>query len=79
MWNKNMILINNPYSSTRHNPNGKFCPMGIIDRSHCLLPCFFYDSQYCTYWMYSYKQEKAAKEWYDKFIQEHSYETTIEV
>ena len=78
MWNKNMILIDNPYhSSTKHNPNGRFCPMGIIDHSCCLMPCFFFDSQYCTYWMYSYNQEKAAKEWYEKFIQEHNHEAII--
>ena len=75
-----MILIDNPYhSSTKYNPNGKFCPMGIIDRSYCLLPCFFFDSQYCTYGMHSHQQEKAAKEWYDKFIQEHSHKGMIEV
>ncbi len=61
MWNKNMVLINNPYSSLADN---KFCPMGIIDRdTYCTLPCFLFDSRYCTYWMYSYNQEKAVKEW----------------
>lgn len=68
-----MILIDNPYCSpTKYNPNGKFCPTGIINRSYCLMPCFFFDSQYCTYWMHSYNQEKAVKEWInnliDKFI-----------
>ena len=81
MWNKNMILINNPYySPTKYNPDGKFCPMGIIDHNkYCIMPCFFYDTRYCTYWISSYSQKKAAKEWYDKFIQEHSHETIIEV
>lgn len=65
MQNKNMILINNPYHSpTKYDPDGKFCPMGIIDRNkYCILPCFFYDSHYCTYWIYSDIQEKATKEW----------------
>lgn len=71
MWNKYMILIDNPYHSpTKHNPNGKFCPMGIIDRTtYCIMPCFFFDSQYCTYWMSSYSQEKAAKDWRDNNVE----------
>lgn len=65
MWNKNMILIDNPYYiPTNRYSDGKFCPMGIINREkYCILPCFFYDSVYCTYWISSYNQEKAAKEW----------------
>jgi len=68
MWNKNMILIDNPYHiPTKYCPNGQFCPMGIIDREkYCILPCFFYDSIFCTYWISSYNQEKAAKEWEEK-------------
>ena len=64
MWNKYMILINNPYHSpTLHFP-GKFCPMGIINRDkYCIMPCFFFDTVYCTYLAYSDSQEKAAKEW----------------
>jgi len=81
MWNKNMVLINNPYHSpTKYNPDGKFCPMGIIDHNkYCILPCFFFDTRYCTYWMHSYNQGRAAKEWYNKFIQKHSHEATIDV
>ena len=77
MWNKNMILIDNPYHlSTKYNPDGKFCPMGIINHDkYCIMPCFFYDSRYCTYWMHSYNQEKATKEWYEKY----SHEAPIEV
>lgn len=56
-----MILINNPYHSpTKHNSNGKFCPMGMKNRNK--LPCFFCDSSYCTYWTYNNIQEKATKE-----------------
>lgn len=70
MWNKNMILINNPYCSpTKYNQSTKFCPMGIIDRTtYCIMPCFLFDSKYCTYWMSSYSQEKAAKEWKESQI-----------
>lgn len=60
-----MILINNPYYiPTKHYSNDKFCPMGIIDRDiYCTMPCFLFDSQYCTYWIHGYNQEKAVKEW----------------
>ena len=55
MWNKNMILINNPYHvPTKHRSDNKFCPMGIINREkYCILPCFFFDCIYCTYWISS--------------------------
>lgn len=63
-WNKNMILIDNPYCCSNKYSNGKFCPMGILNRDkYCILPCFFFDTPYCTYWIYSSIQEKAAKEW----------------
>ena len=65
MWNKNIILIDNPYCSpTKYNQSTEFCPMGIIDRDvYCTMPCVLFDSRYCTYWIHSYNQEKAAKEW----------------
>lgn len=63
-WNKNMILIDNPYYCLNKYTNGKFCPMGILNRDkYCILPCFFFDTPYCTYWISTYHQEKAAKEW----------------
>ena len=63
-------------NNDEYNPDGKFCPMGIINHDkYCIMPCFFYDSRYCTYWMHSYNQEKATKEWYEKY----SHEAPIEV
>lgn len=60
-----MILIDNPYHTpTKHCPNSQFCPMGIINREkYCTMPCFFYDSIFCTYQISNYNQKKAAKEW----------------
>lgn len=65
MYNKNVVLINNPYHSpTKYNPKGKFCPMGIINRDKfCIMPCVYFDSIYCTYWTHSSGQEQTTKHW----------------
>lgn len=68
-WNEKMVLIEDKYTHpTRHSPHPKLCPWGILNKDKCIMPCFFYDSIYCTYWMYSYNQERAAEDWYRKEI-----------
>lgn len=71
MWNKNMTLIDNPEyaiddDNEGHNPNTKrFCPMALIDRDkYCIMPCFFFDTLYCSYYFYSDNQKKVANEWW---------------
>jgi hypothetical protein len=67
MWNKNMILIDNPDYTIidGHKLNKKFCPMALINRDkYCIMPCFFFDTPYCSYYFYSDNQKKVANKWW---------------
>ena len=69
MWNENTILIEDKYTSpAKHFPRPKLCPWGVLNKDKCVMPCFLFDSMYCTYQIYSDTQEQAAKNWYKEVI-----------